>query len=182
MARTDDADDPLFRDAIQGLRRGDFSRLAPLFDDGPPPEGRPCRIVAWYDDGCFDDDPAALAEALACACFLGRTGVARFLIDRGVDPAAGTATGSNAFHWAADRGNLDTVRLLIERGAPLEAETMYGGTVLGATVWSMIHETRADHAAIIEALVRAGARLDASGYPTGDDRVDDLLRRLGAGS
>ena len=34
------------------------------------------------------------------------------------------------FHWAANRGNPETVELLIERGAPLEQKNMYDGTVL----------------------------------------------------
>ena len=34
-------DAPLFRDTVQGLRRGDFSRLEPIFDE----DG---RIVEWY--------------------------------------------------------------------------------------------------------------------------------------
>jgi hypothetical protein len=170
------ADGPLFRDAVEGLRRGDFSRLAPLFD------GRPCRIVEWYEQGYIDDEPAALAEALACACFNGRTEVVAFLLDHGVDPAAGIGTGLNGFHWAANRGQLVTVKLLIERGAPLEAKNHYGGTVLGTAVWSAVHEPRPDHPAIIEALLRAGARVDAVGYPTGNERVDELLRRHGAGA
>jgi hypothetical protein len=176
------ADDPLFRDAVQGLRRGDFSRLEPLFDCQPSLDGRPCRIVEWYGKGYFDDEPAALAEALSCACFLGRANVADFLLARGVDPAAGAGTGLSGFHWAANRGHLDTVELLIERNAPLETKGMYGGTVLGTAVWSAVNEPRVNHLAIIEALIRAGARLDAAGYPTGHERVDEVLRRSGAGS
>ena len=63
-------------------------------------------------------------------CFLGRTSVDDFLLTRGVDPAAGTSTGLSAFHWSANRGNLDIVNLLIERKAP-RTEEHYGGTVLG---------------------------------------------------
>src|SRR5207249_4690452 len=119
-----------------------------------------CRIVEWYRMGYFDDEAEALAEAFACACFLGQTSVAEFLLDQGVDPAAGARTGLNGFHWAANRGRLSTVELLIQRKAPLENRNMYGGTVLGTTVWSAIHEPRANHLAILEALIRAGARLD----------------------
>ncbi len=176
MTTPSDADDPLFRDAVQGLRRGDFSRLEPLFD-----EGGGCRIVEWCRMGHFDGEPEALAEALSCACFLGRTGVAGFLLDRGVDPEAGAGTGLNGFHWAANRGQQGAVELLIRRGTPLETRNAYGGTVLGGAVWAAIHEPRADHLAILEALIRAGARIDAVDYPTGDERVDELLRRHGAG-
>ena len=43
-------------------------------------------------------------------CFVGRNSVVDFLLTRGVDPPAATSTGLSAFHWAANRGNLDTVK------------------------------------------------------------------------
>ena len=175
MTSPEGADDSPFRDAVEGLRRGDFTRLAPLFDGGGG-----CPIVEWCRAGAFDDEPEALAEAFAC--FLGRSDVAEFLLDRGVDPEAGAGTGMVGFHWAADRGHLDTVEMLIRRKVPLETRNMYGGTVLGTTVWSAIQELRADHLAILEALIRGGARIEAAGYPTGDEGVDEVLRRHGAGS
>src|SRR5258708_2635193 len=118
-------DDLLFHDSVRGLERGDFSRLDPLFDDKPSAAGHRCRIVEWYEKGYFDDQPKALNEAFTCACFNGRTAVADFLLKKGVDPAAGAGTGLTAFHWAANRGHLDTVKFLIERKAPLEIENMY---------------------------------------------------------
>src|SRR5258708_39205995 len=91
----------LFRDAVRGLERGDFSRLEPLFDEDPSLDLQPCRIVAWYEAGYFANEPKALDEAFTCACFNGRTRVADFLLEKGVDPAAGANTGLNGFHWAA---------------------------------------------------------------------------------
>lgn len=175
------SDDEIWRDTLRGFERGDFSRLEPLFDKDPS-EGDKCRIVDWYEKKYFDNEQTTLAEAFSCACFLGRTSVAAFLLSRGVDPAAGMGTGLSGFHWAANRGNLDTVKLLIERKAPLEQRNMYGGTVLGCTVWSAINEARPDHIAIIEALLAAGANIEEAGYPTGDERIDEVLRRHGARS
>lgn len=172
--------EPVWRDAVRGLERGDFSDLEPLFDKDPSTEGGKCKIIDWYERGYFEDEPRALAEALTCACFLGRTSIAEFLLNEGVDPAAGFGTGMSAFHWAANRGNLDTVNLLIERKAPLEQRNMYGGTVLGCTVWSAINEPMGNQIEAIEALLKAGARIEESDYPTGNERVDELLRRHGA--
>jgi hypothetical protein len=64
---------------------------------------------------------------------------------------------------------------------PLEVRNAYGGTVLRATVWAAVHETRPDHPAIVEALLLAGADVRESGEPGGNARVDALLRRFGAG-
>lgn len=172
----------LFRDAVQGLEAGDFSRLEPLFGERSPADTCRCPIIEWYKEGLFADERRALDEALTCACFLGRTLVADYLMAQGVDPSAGIVTGVDGFHWAANRGQLDTVMLLIRRQAPLETRSMYGGTVLGTAVWSAINEPRADHIRIIEALIKAGARLDDAGYPTGNEQVDEVLRQHGAAS
>jgi len=131
-----------FRDHLMD---GDFSYLEPFLDLK--------RIEPL--------DAEAQAEALTCACFLGRTDIAEALLERGVDPAAGNRTGLDALHWAADRGQIEAVRLLLRYNAPLETRSMYDGTVLGAAVWSALHARRPQHAQIIEELLRAGARRDA---------------------
>lgn len=161
-------------DAIEGLRRGDFSRLEPLFVSEA---GAPARIVEWHRAGRLDDAPDAVAEALSCACFLGHTDVATYFLDRGIDPSAGDATGLNAFHWAANRGQLEAVRLLIRRRAPLETRNSYDGTVLGIAVWSAIHEPKPDHLPVIEELLAAGANVSEAEYPTGREDLDEVLKR-----
>jgi hypothetical protein len=173
---------PDFPTAARRLINGDFSWSDPLFESDPV-HGRPtCRIIEWFEHGEFDSEPKALTEALSAACFNGRTDVARYLLDRGVDPAAGNGTGLNAVHWAANRGQLETVQLLLERGAPLEIRNMYGGTVLDCTVWSAVNEPHFDHVRIIEALLAAGANVVDAEYPSGNAAVDEVLRRYGAGS
>jgi hypothetical protein len=167
-------------EAIRRIAKGDFSWADPLLVTGPA-SGRPtCRIIEWIERGEFDNQPKPLAEALSCACFNGRTDVARYLLDRGIDPAAGNGTGLNAVHWAANRGQLETVKLLLERKAPLELRNMYGGTVLGGAVWSAVNEPKPDHVRIIEALLEAGADVREAEFPSGNDAVDAVLQRFGA--
>jgi hypothetical protein len=72
------------------------------------------------------------------------------------------------------------MKLLIQHQAPLETRSMYGGTVLGTAVWSAINEPKADHIRIIESLIDAGAQVGEADYPTGDKRVDELLKSHGA--
>jgi hypothetical protein len=160
-----------FHEAVQGLLAGDFSRLAPLFD------GSPCPIIQWHEAGLFAGEPQALEEAFTNACFLGRTEVAEYFLARGIDRSGGMGTGLNAFHWAANRGQLEVVRLLIRHKAALETRNSYGGTVLGGTVWAAVHETKPDHLQIIEALLEAGANVEEAEYPSGDTRIDEILRR-----
>lgn len=162
---------------LEGLRRGDFSRLDPLFfsKGGSPPQ-----ILQWIKEGHFRGHDQELAEAFTCACFNGRTEVAEYLLSWGIAPSGGAGTGLNAIHWAVNRGQLEAVRLLLRHRVPLESRSMYGGTALGTAVWSAINEPRTDHLAIIEELLAAGARVQEAGYPTGREDIDALLRRYGA--
>jgi hypothetical protein len=166
--------DAALEDFISGMRAGDFSRLAPAFEGARP------AAQVWDERGAFAATPEVRAEALTCACFLGQLAVARYFLEQGIDPAAGALTGLNAFHWAANRGQLDAVRLLLRRGAPLEARNRYDGTVLGTAIWSAVHEPRPAHAQIIEELLQAGARVQDAGYPSGNAAIDAVLRRFGA--
>lgn len=166
----------LFEDAVEGLKRGDFSRLEPLFIGGVEGDGA-SRVVKWFEMGWFEGERKAFNEAFTCACFNGLTDVAAYLMARGVDPLAGDGTGMTGFHWAANRGQLETVKFLIGRRVAMEMKNAYGGTVLGCAVWSAIHEPKADHVAIIKALVEAGANLEEVGALTGNEAVDEVLVR-----
>ena len=75
-----------------------------------------------------------------------------------------------------NRGQLETVRLLIQWKAPLEPRSMYGGNVLDTAVWSAINEPRPNHLQIIEELLKAGARLEDEVWPTGHEQVDAVLK------
>jgi ankyrin repeat protein len=164
-----------FEDAVAALRRGDFSASAPLFDEPTPTHL--CRIIEWFDDGRFPGHEDALHEAFTCACFLGRNDVVRFFLERGVGPQGGAATGIDALHWAVNRGQLETVKVLLSRGADLETRNLHGGTALGIAVWSAFHEPRPAHLEIIETLLAAGAKPDEVPWPTGDPHIDALLTK-----
>lgn len=173
-----------FESAADGLRRGDFSRLAPLFGDPSHPDADTGQIVAWIEAGSFAAHPDVLAEALTCACWLGQVGVANRLLDAGADPASGTGTGMSALHWAANRGQRRAVELLLARGAPTEQRSMYDVTALGGAVWAALHEPRGDQLGAMRALLTAGADVQAVEYPVGHGEIDALLaqhRRLRAG-
>lgn len=108
----------------------------------------------------FTEDPAQGEEAFIRACQFGHNSVAEFLLDRGVDPSAQANVGQTGFHYAAHNGQLETVKMLIARNAPLEVKNMYGGTVLGQTLWSAYNEPQPDHVLIIDTLIAAGAQID----------------------
>jgi hypothetical protein len=173
------SDADAFRDVVDGLMAGDFSRLEPEFR--PAADGSPGRVVRWFEAGRFDGEAGALAEAFTCACFLGRTDVAEAMLARGVGPAGGSATGMDALHWAVNRGQVEVVEQLLSREPDLESRNAHGTTALGTALWSAIHEPRAGHPVIVERLLAAGSRVDGVGYPTGNAEVDAILRRDEAG-
>lgn len=140
-----------------------------------------------------DAEPQALAELRAqggrlLAEFAG-TGNAegvRLLLDLGVPVTAGyregdgyfaIAPGSMALHVAAWRAWPAVVRLLIERGAAVDASDGWGRTALmlavRATVDSYWTHRRSPDS--VRALLDAGASIGGVPYPSGYAAVDELL-------
>ncbi|MET9018369.1 ankyrin repeat domain-containing protein [Actinopolymorpha sp. NPDC004070] len=124
---------------------------------------------------------ANLAWAFVVAGALGRTRVVDLLSRGGVDPGVRAMAGLTALHWAVVNGHVETVAVLLARGAPLEdSDNYHHATVLGCAAWAVGNGTHPYGLTIVERLLAAGARVEAVSQPTGDDRVDDLLRRHGA--
>jgi len=143
-------------------------------------------------------DPALVPQLLEqggarLAEFAGtwNTGGVGLLIDLGVPVASpyegdgyfDLAKDSTALHVAAWKGVTSTVRLLIQRGAPVNGVDAKGRTPLmlavKATVDSYWTHRRTPHS--VKALLEAGASIDGVTYPSGYAEVDDLLREHGAG-
>ena len=62
-----------------------------------------------------------------------------------------------------NRGQRETAQLLLETRASLEVRNLYGRTALGAAIWAAIDESRPSHVAIVDGLLKAGARVEAVG-------------------
>lgn len=119
----------------------------------------------------------------------GNTDGIRQLLDVGVsvaalyegDPYFDIAKSSTALHVAAWRAWPSTVKLLIERGAPVNALDGKERTALALAVlacvdsyWSYRRTPES-----VEVLLQAGASMDGIDIPCGYDEVDRLLRRHG---
>ena len=92
--------------------------------------GRPDRLKQ-----CLRDDPSAINSrskdgftALHFACFFGQPDAAHLLIEGGaaVDAVAANPTQVMPLHSAASSRNLEAARLLLERGAPVNARQQAG--------------------------------------------------------
>jgi hypothetical protein len=88
------------------------------------------------------------------------------------------AANSTALHVAAWKGVSSTVKLLIARGAPVDAKDDKGRTPLAlavkATVDSYWTYRRTPDA--VRSLLEAGASLEGVAYPSGYADVDELLK------
>ncbi len=86
---------------------------------------------------------------------------------------------STALHVAAWRGQHPTVRLLIERGAPLDLPDGRGRSPLALAIRACVDSYWAYRRSpdSIEALLAAGAAPDGMVLPTGYPEADELLRR-----
>ena len=140
-------------------------------------------------------EPALVREALAdggrlLAEFAGTANAdgASHLLDLGVDVNTtyegdgyfDIAAGSTALHVAAWKAWPAVVALLIARGADVNARDGKGRTPLQLAVKACVDSywTSRRSPASVEALLRAGASTTGVAFPSGYDKVDDLLRPL----
>jgi hypothetical protein len=143
----------------------------------------------FNDDGSLKSTTTKtqMQSAFMWACEYGRKDVVEFLLGKGADLHAQNENGLTSLHLAAVGGHLDTVKLLVERGSPLEVKNVWGGTVLGNTLWGAVNgDPRVDYTPVVETLLRAGAKVE-SGYlpwweeqspvfPNAKERIRELLR------
>ena len=123
-----------------------------------------------------------MKDAFTWACEFGRTSVADFLLQRGMNVDAKLKhDGQTGLHWAAYHGHLDTARLLLQRGAPVDAkDENYGGTPLGWALYAWGNspqpaEVRSTGSGgryyeVVSLLVQAGAKVDPQWYEEDEDR------------
>lgn len=127
-------------------------------------------------------------EALGGYALSGNLAGTTHLLDLGVpvdvpvprgDGYWGLADGGTALHAAAWRAHHDIVRLLIERGARVNARDGAGYTPLALAVRACVDSywtnRRAPHS--VAALLHAGASGEGIPLPTGYDEIDALLKQ-----
>ena len=116
-----------------------------------------------------------MQEAFRYACGYGANRVVKFLIQRGADLAEHSGDGQTATHYAVIFGRLHTLKLLLKYKPPLESQNIYGGTVLGQTLWSAAHGGDPEtYIEIIKTLIAAGAHIPERHVPV-NPQIDSLL-------
>jgi ankyrin repeat protein len=119
-------------------------------------------------------------SAFSSACGWGRMNVVEYLLDKDIDLKDGGGDGQTPLHSAVIGGHSEVVKLLLKFNPPLEVRNMYGGTVLGQTLWSAAHNGDPQvYTQIIETLIAAGAKVPERHVPV-NDIIDKLLRQYGS--
>jgi len=119
---------------------------------------------------------------LTMAAWWYRPDAVRLMLEEGFDPHLPGVHRSTPLDRACFHGYVDIVQMLLEHdpAPPLEFTNEFGGTPLGACVygalngWETGHPRK--HAQTIEALLKAGAKLDPTIVPTGNDEIDQVVR------
>ncbi len=153
-------------------------------------DGAAVRSIAESDPEVVRELRAQGGTLLAEFAGTANTDGVRHLLDLGVDVAVlykegdgyfDIAKDSTALHVAAWRAWHGTVRVLIERGAPIEAQDSKGRTALALAVRACVDSYWAYRRSpeSVQALLDAGASVGGVAVPSGYSEVDDLLLRHG---
>ncbi len=151
------------------------------------------RAIATSEPRIVDELRADGGRFLATFAGVGNTDGVRHLLDLGVhvgalfapgEPYFDEAKNSLALHVAAWRANHATVRLLIERGSPIDLPDGRGRTPLALAVRACVDSywTHRRTPESVKALLDAGASVAGVPFPSGYAEADDLLRLKGASS
>lgn len=123
--------------------------------------GRLDLVQSFFDESGALTSQASNAQmerAFLWACEYGRNPVVDFLLQRGVPVQTHAGTGQTALHWAVIGRHPDTIALLLNRGADLEAKNTYGATALAQALWSAAHgDSTMDYQHVIDLLKHHGA-------------------------
>jgi ankyrin repeat protein len=94
--------------------------------------------------------------SLIWACVCGHRPVVEFLLMHGCSVRT-VWDNTTPLHSAAYGGQAELVKWLLNKGAPMEVQNEYGGTVLGTTLWALYNSRKPGHLEIMEILIASGA-------------------------
>jgi hypothetical protein len=111
--------------------------------------------------------PARLRPSITDPVQAGDVATVKKALARGADPNL-NESGAPPLFYAAERGNVEMVKALLEGGARTEERDMYGSTpLMGAATYG--------HTEVVKALIAAGADVNAKNTQFGTTALDDTI-------
>jgi ankyrin repeat protein len=143
-------------------------RGAPLDMESAATVGRLDVLQTFFNEDDArrpETDPRQIESALFYAYGYGSLAAAKFLLERGVTPAARNQEGETPLHWACWSPEPETIRLLLERGALVDVkDNRFHAVPLDMALWTWNNtpdeKVRQRCYEAIALLVQAGAKLD----------------------
>ncbi|MDB4920056.1 ankyrin repeat domain-containing protein [Mucilaginibacter sp.] len=118
------------------------------------------KVKSYFSGGRLTDQKMEPKRdgCLMWACEYGHLPIVHYLLGTGMNVNT-SWNGTTPLHSAAFGGQTAIVRLLLEKGAAMEALNAYDGTVLGTTIWAFYNNRKPAHPEIMETLIAAGAQV-----------------------
>ncbi len=162
-------------------------RGAPLDMEGAAALDRLDVLQSYFDGGGVGSTEAnrqQIESAFRYACGYGSLDAAKFLLERGVDPAAREENGQTALHWACWGPEPEIIGLLLEHGAPVDArDARFHATPLDTALWTWNNSSREGVRQrcykAVALLVRAGATFDLNHWRD-SQKQSPMLEKINA--
>jgi len=161
---------------------------APVDFESAAALGRLGQVEGYFDEHGVLKPPATreqMESAFLYACGYGQKEVVEFLLDRGVEPSVRNSSRQTGLHWAAYGADVDIVKLLLERGAPVDVKDEgFHATPFDVAlyVWNNARdrEERERCYEVVALLARAGAKLDPQQWTDPAKGRSEMLEKIRA--
>jgi ankyrin repeat protein len=144
-------------------------------------DGDAADAVLVAEPTVIEQAPPQILRQVADAARNNNAAAVKAMLERGLPVIAVSQHGATPLHWAAFHGNSDMLADVLSYGPPIEMRdrdfsgTPMGWAVQGATGhWHGI--STAKHGECARLLLDAGAEVDETALPTGNDDLDQVLR------
>ena len=148
--------------------------------------GRLDLVKSYFDESGAPQpyvNRQGIESAYFCSCWCGQPEAAEFLLERGIDPGLENADARNGLHCAAYGAHVDTVKVLLQHGSPVDVrDKAFRATPLDVALWRW--DNASDVAVrercyeLVALLARAGAKLDPQQWRNPDSDSSPMLEKI----
>lgn len=144
-------------------------------------DGNAADAVLATNPGAIQQAPASLTSQVADAARNNNTAAVKVMLARGFPVSAVAQHGAAPLHWAAFHGNPEMLADVLSYGPQIEmCDRDFSGTAMGWVIQGALNPwhgiSTAKHGACARLLLDAGAQVDETSLPTGNEDLDRVLR------